>query len=101
MQTEWSKHGDIYLPKSTRVIKPIGRSGDVAEMHQINIYRWLIGTDAPDNLFDAELADLRAPVMDFFDRPFTRTTADNNLRAQAVYQTPPELARHPDPPISE
>ena len=67
-------------------------------MHQINIYRWLMGTDAPDNLFVTEVEDLRAPVMDFFDRPFTRTTADSNLRAQAAYQTPPELARLRDPP---
>jgi hypothetical protein len=97
MQTEWLRHGDIYLPESTRVIKPIGRSGG-AEMHQINIYRWLIGGDAPDDVFDADVADLRAPVMDYFGRPFTRTTAEGHLRSAAAYQTPPELAKLPDPP---
>jgi hypothetical protein len=98
LQTEWSLHGDIYVPKSTRLIKPVGHGSDMGEMHQINIYRWLIGPDSSDDLFDSSVVDLRAPVMDFFSRPFTRTTADSNLRAQAAYQMPPELAKLSDPP---
>ncbi|MGI9471342.1 MAG: hypothetical protein ACR2NZ_07425 [Rubripirellula sp.] len=98
VQTEWKRYGDSYLPTATRVIRPIGSGASAGEMHQVNIYRWLIDADAPDSVFDGDLADLRSPVMELFDRPFTRTTVGNLWRTAAVYETPEELAELPDPP---
>lgn len=52
MQTEWRQHGDIFLPNMLQVIESNGSGKNASEIQQVHLYRWLVGVEAPDELFD-------------------------------------------------